>query len=806
MKNKKSYLLAVLLNLFGLAVSAQTGNISGNIAFDNNLVAGATVSLMPQNSKAISDEKGHFQFSNLKPGKYEIIISFLTAKTYRQHVNLTTQDIILHIKLEAADANLLDEVSINDISSTHASGNLKQVEGTAIYAGKKTEVVNITKLNANLATNNTRQIYSRVAGINIIEYDGGGLQLGIGGRGLNPSRVSNFNTRQNGYDISADALGYPESYYTPSAEALERIEIIRGAASLQYGTQFGGLINFLMKKGPANKPFEITSRQTGGSFGFFNSFNSIGGTHKKLNYYAYYQYKKGDGWRPNSHFDQHGTYVHLDYQLTNKLKITGEYTYMDYLAKLPGGLTDADFVIDPSISVRSRNWFKVNWNLGALTLDYQLNDNTKINWRIYTLHASRKALGILSYIDRPDPGGARDLLDDTYKNYGSELRLLHQYQLSNKQTSTFLAGVRVYKGLTLRNQGNANDGSGPDFKYTGDFPSSSSYRFPGTNVALFTENIFQLTDKWSVTPGARFEFISTKADGYYTTRSSPYPDFYYIQHPEKKQNNRSFMFFGVGTSYKPVTGIELYANISQNYRSVNFNDIRVLNPNARVDSTLKDEKGYTIDGGIRGNLGRWMRYDLSLFYLKYNSRIGSVNVKSPDGLETYRLRKNIGDSRNIGFESLIEADILKAISPGTSKYKLNIYTNLALIDARYISSEDASVKKDNLVEFVPPVLFRTGISFGNKQFDISYQFSQVGKQYSDATNAEFSPRAVDGVVPAYKVMDLSASYNWRWITLLGSINNLANKRYFTRRADGYPGPGILPSDPRGYYLTLQLKY
>lgn len=806
MKNKKSYLLVVLLSVLNLVAFGQTASISGNITFNGEVAMGATINLLPQNSKTISDEKGRFQFQNLKAGKYEITVNFLTAKTYRQHINLTTQDAILHIKLEPAEVSQLDEVSINDITSSRASGNLKQVEGTAIYAGKKTEVVNVAKLNANLATNNTRQIYSRVAGINIIEYDGGGLQLGIGGRGLNPSRVSNFNTRQNGYDISADALGYPESYYTPSAEAVERIEIIRGAASLQYGTQFGGLINFQMKKGPVDKPFEITTRQTGGSFGFFNSFNSIGGTTKKLNYYAYYQYKKGDGWRPNSHFDQHGAYVHLDYQLTNNLKITGEYTYMDYLAKLPGGLTDADFATDPSMSVRSRNWFKVNWNLASIALDYQLSEHTKINWRSYTLHAGRKALGILSYIDRPDPGGPRDLLDDTYKNYGSELRLLHQYQLANKQTSTFLGGVRVYKGLTLRNQGNANDGSGPDFKYTGDFPSSSGYRFPGTNVALFTENIFQLTDKWSVTPGARFEYISTKADGYYTTRSSPYPDFYYIQHPEKKQNNRSFMFFGVGTSYKPVAGIELYANMSQNYRSVNFNDIRVLNPNARVDSTLKDEKGYTIDGGIRGNVGSWMRYDLSLFYLKYNSRIGSVNVKSPDGLETYRLRKNIGDSRNIGFESLVEADILKAISQGASRYKLNIYTNLALIDARYISSQDASVKKDNLVEFVPPVLFRTGISFGNKQFDISCQFSHVGKQYSDATNAEFSPRAVDGVVPAYQVMDLSASYNWRWVTLSGSINNLANKKYFTRRADGYPGPGILPSDPRGYYLTLQFKY
>ena len=37
------------------------------------------------------------------------------------------------------------------------------------------------------------------------------------------------------------------------------------------------------------------------------------------------------------------------------------------------------------------------------------------------------------------------------------------------------------------------------------------------------------------------------------------------------------------------------------------------------------------------------------------------------------------------------------------------------------------------------------------------------------------------------------------------INNFLNETYFTRRSEGYPGPGILPSDPINFYLTLQLK-
>ena len=57
---------------------------------------------------------------------------------------------------------------------------------------KKSEVIIPEQLVANLATNNARQVYSRVAGLNIWENDGAGLQLSIGGRGLDPNRTSNF--------------------------------------------------------------------------------------------------------------------------------------------------------------------------------------------------------------------------------------------------------------------------------------------------------------------------------------------------------------------------------------------------------------------------------------------------------------------------------------------------------------------------------------------------------------------------------------------------------------------------------------
>ena len=114
------------------------------------------------------------------------------------------------------DTIVLREVEVTEHrDSPFLITRVSDIEAGAIYAAKKTERIKLDNVIANLATNNSRQTFATVAGLNIWESDAAGLQLGIGGRGLNPNRTSNFTTRQNGYDISADPLGYPESYYVP---------------------------------------------------------------------------------------------------------------------------------------------------------------------------------------------------------------------------------------------------------------------------------------------------------------------------------------------------------------------------------------------------------------------------------------------------------------------------------------------------------------------------------------------------------------------------------------------------------------
>ena len=353
---------------------------------------------------------GRFAFTNLPAGSYVVQTSCPDFKAARTTVQLTGQDQIVTIRL-ASRLETLNEVTVTDKQSDFGFTRMRGVESMGIYEGKKSEVIIPEQLVANLSTNNARQIYARVAGLNIWENEGAGLQLSIGGRGLDPNRSSNFNVRQNGYDISADALGYPESYYTPPIEAVGRIQIVRGAASLQYGTQFGGLLNFVMKKPVTDRAFALTARQTIGSFGFYNAFTSASGTVGKLSYYTFFQYKKGAGWRPNSHFTNYTAFADIDYQFSEKTSLGFDITQMSYLAQQPGGLTDAIFAADPRQSNRERNWFKVNWTMPALHLDHKFNTRNEFNLRVFGLNAYRYSLGFRpNRVASVDDNSERDLI------------------------------------------------------------------------------------------------------------------------------------------------------------------------------------------------------------------------------------------------------------------------------------------------------------------------------------------------------------------------------------------------------------
>ena len=393
MRKKQCLVLFGCLWILSSAWSQQVAKLSGLITnLEDEPIEDVIVYVQEQDQLAITDQEGFFSIKLPSKQNYSLFIKSISIDPIEKTLFLNG-DTTLQIKVEQNTQNLAAVVVEGD-ADAFGIRRLRSVEAGGLYEGKKTEVINIESLIANKATNNARQAFSKIPSLNIWESDNAGLQLDIGGRGLSPKRTSNFNTRQNGYDISADALGYPESYYTPPLQAVKQIEIVRGAGALQYGSQFGGLVNFKMKRGDRNKPINFESQNTYGAYRLFNTFNSLHGQTKKLNYYSYFQYKRGDGWRSNSAYEQYGGFVSLNYEASEKLSLGFDFTHMYYLSQQAGGLTDEIFEQDPRSSNRERNWFRVNWNLAAFSLEYAFSDNTKLYSRTFGLSAGRTSLGL----------------------------------------------------------------------------------------------------------------------------------------------------------------------------------------------------------------------------------------------------------------------------------------------------------------------------------------------------------------------------------------------------------------------------
>ena len=211
----------------------------------------------------------------------------------------------------------------------------------------------------------------------------------------------------------------------------------------------------------------------------------------------------------------------------------------------------------------------------------------------------------------------------------------------------------------------------------------------------------------------------------------------------------------------------------------------------------------TLDLGFRGDIKDLVSLDFTFFNLLYRDRIGFSQKEFKDG-SVKSERGNIGDAIIYGLESNIDFDLNNLLIKNDNM-SLNYFLNTALIDSEYTRSDENGVigKK---VEFVPNINLKTGIKYGFENFIFNIQYSYISNQYTDSSNAkEGNLSGIIGEIPAYSLFDFSFSYLYKNLRLETGINNVANTFYFTRRATGYPGPGIIPSPPRNTYITLQIK-
>jgi Fe(3+) dicitrate transport protein len=681
---------------------------------------------------------------------------------------------------------------------------MPEIVGTNIYAGKKSALIVLDNVQGNVVTNTMRQVLAKIPGIHVWESDPSGIQIGIAARGLSPNRSWEFNVRQNGYDIAADPFGYPEAYYNPQLQAVQRIEIVRGQGSLQYGPQFGGLVNYILRNGSEiNKKLEFETQQTAGSYGLINTYNAIGGNSDKLHYYSFFDHRNGNGWRANSKYFTNAGFGTVTYKFTPKLSLSAELMHSHIRSQQAGGLTDSLFHVDATQSFRNRNWFDIVWTNPALTTTYQFNDKARITTKLFATIGDRNSVGFTSSItikDSINPATGqynnRVLNVDQYRNYGLESRVITDYRLG-RMTNTLGGGIRLYTGSTHRKaDGKGTTGTGYDMAVTGNYPKDIT--FTSRNAAAFVENIFHINSKLIIIPGIRYEWLEGSASGRngYTSAGAEI----ILQDITR---SRSFVLAGIGAEYHVTKGTEVYANISQAYRPIQFANLQAPPTTDVVDPDLKDAKGYNADLGYRGKVKNFLQWDVSTFYLQYNNRVGTI---TPTGA-AYRLITNVGNSVSKGFETYAELNAMKAFT-SNKKADAIIFGSYSYTDARYSGNHKDAATKGKKVENAPANIVRAGISLGYVKFLLTTQLSYVGETYSDANNTvKPTANGQNGLIPSYSITDVTASWKFsKGFNIKAGLNNIFNERYFTRRAGGYPGPGVLPGDGRNFFLSVGTKF
>ena len=158
-----------IIFLFTSLAQAQF-TVSGTVTSveDGSPIANAEVWNKTVSEMVLTNEDGVFRIENLQEGNYEFaVFSFEYAIVDKEiFINADTQ---VNFELAKLSNNLSEVMITNRREEIFALRKLRKVEGTAIYAGKKSEVVLLDKTVGNLAANNARQIYNQVVGLNI--YD-----------------------------------------------------------------------------------------------------------------------------------------------------------------------------------------------------------------------------------------------------------------------------------------------------------------------------------------------------------------------------------------------------------------------------------------------------------------------------------------------------------------------------------------------------------------------------------------------------------------------------------------------------------
>ncbi|MCX4165237.1 MULTISPECIES: TonB-dependent siderophore receptor [Paraburkholderia] len=637
------------------------------------------------------------------------------------------------------------------------------------FAGART-VVNKEAINQSGATS-IGDVLRRIPGVQATDNSGtagSAVSLNVGVRGLSGRYTPRSTVLLDGIPLAVAPYGQPQLSFAPvSLGNIESIDVVRSGGAVRYGPQnVGGVINFRTREIPSKPGLtaDASVRENiytsgGGSNTVYSTFL---GTQldSGLGLALLYSGMTGRDWRAGSDERVNDLALKFRYELSPTSEFYGKFSYYDVKSRTPGGLTVAQYNADPFQNTRPTDYW--NGERKAVDLGYvnTLSANQEFEVRAYYNESYRSSTLI-------DTTGR--LLQNQPRNYntlGIEPRFTQRFSLGPTKNDITLG----YRYIRERGDDNINN----LIRATGVTVPVSRFDNATDAHAFYIDDRIAY-GRWRLTPGVRFEHIeSTRRNDalnqtYETNNNKPLPsvNLSYLW------NSSLTLFTDYSTSFGPVQNIQL-------------NSQSATNP-------LRPELAKTYEVGARWTSKR-IHAELSAFNMRFDNQIIQVPGIVPVTFQ------NIGATRHQGVETAIDY----AFAEDSVLRGLDLYANFTYTKA--IQESGATSGLD--VPFYSRFTDTLGVRYATHGWTFNVSSTHQSAQYSDTANtvAE-TPDARIGRIPGFRVWDVQADWKipgWKGSSLTLGINNIADKRYYTRNVDG--NAGRMVGAPRMVYAQGHFVY
>jgi len=602
----------------------------------------------------------------------------------------------------------------------------------------------------------TEDVLRRLPGINTKSEDETSIVSNIGLRGLSSSEAKSL-MLEDGVPVAPGLLIGNDRYFNPRIQRVERIEVLKGSASLRYGpSTIGGVVNYLTRTpdqgmlvsartgsfGTRELMLETGARSSGGLFG------GIVATHAR-----------GDGFMDKG-YEMYDVLAKAGVQLGTRHTLGAKASWHRNDANISyRGLLADDFRAGARYNPAPDDWYLTDRTALDLNHRFEVSDRATLTSVAYWSHLTRDYWRYDVNTQASNAAGRwvyTDLLtgnNRAFDRYGVDTRLNLEHRLFGLEGSAEL-GMRGFREESDDRRIRANrteDRTGVNDRHLVD---------SAVSFALHAHNRIQLSDRLAVTPGVRFETYEQQrrvlTNDNETARTS----------------NTEFLP-GIGTTFGLAPSMQLYGGVYRAF-SPATNGVAL---DGMTDQRLEAERSTNSELGVRGSQGA-LDYEFALFRLEFQNQV--VTGNSDPTLS----QSNAGETLQQGAEFSLGYELSRAVA---------LSGNVTWVPvSRFESGEYAG----NRIPYAPRVLANAVLDHRHGPLRTALSVHYKGVQFGDETNAlDFPTGAAGGIwggrMPAYTLVDLSAQWEaTSSLAVFGALRNLTDERYITGLRQGiYVGPG-----------------